>query len=95
MSHIADLPALLAAQPQLVGLNVTLPHKEAILPYLHSVDGSAAMIGAVNCISIKEGKITGYNTDAIGFEQSLIPLLTAHHTQALILGTGGSSRAVA
>lgn len=95
LSHIGDLPALLAAQPQLVGLNVTLPHKEGILPYLDSVDSSAAVIGAVNCISIKEGKITGYNTDAIGFEQSLIPLLTAHHTQALILGTGGSSRAVA
>jgi len=95
LPHITDLPTLLAAHPHLAGLNVTLPHKEAILPYLHIIEDSAAVIGAVNCVAIKEGVITGYNTDATGFEQSIIPLLTAHHTQALILGTGGSSRAVA
>ncbi len=64
------------------------------MPLLDSVDEGAAFIGAVNCIAIKEGKTTGYNTDAIGFEDSLKPLLKPHHTQALVLGTGGASKAV-
>jgi shikimate dehydrogenase len=95
LRSISELPALLEAQPGIKGLNVTLPFKEAVIPYLHEMDETATAIGAVNCISIKDGRLRGHNTDAIGFEQSLIPLLKSWHTQALILGTGGSSRAVA
>jgi len=80
------------------GLNVTIPYKEQIIPYLNEVDELAATIGAVNTIQVrqKEGKIwlKGYNTDVIGFEQTLRPLLKSHHTQALVLGTGGASKAV-
>jgi shikimate dehydrogenase len=95
LSDISELPALLAAHPELAGLNVTLPFKEAVIPHLHELDVTAAAVGAVNCISIKDGRLKGYNTDVAGFEQSLIPLLTSKHTLALILGTGGSSKAVA
>jgi shikimate dehydrogenase len=76
-------------------LNVTIPYKESIIPFLDEMDGIAEDVGAVNCISIRDGKTKGYNTDVTGFELSLIPLLTAQHTHALILGTGGSSKSVA
>lgn len=80
----------------LQGLNVTIPYKQAVLPYLHSVSKEAAVIGAVNTIKISNsGALIGYNTDCYGFEKSLVPLLQKQHTQALILGTGGSSKAVA
>ncbi|MGN6566908.1 MAG: shikimate dehydrogenase family protein [Flavipsychrobacter sp.] len=92
---IGDYPALLKIHPELRGLNVTLPYKETIMSYLDELDDAARMIGAVNCISIKNGVQKGYNTDVTGFEKSLLPLLKRHHTQALILGTGGSSKAVA
>ncbi len=86
---------LLAEQPQICGLNVTIPYKESIIPFLHEIDSVAHNVGAVNCINLKDGIRKGYNTDVIGFEQSLIPLLESQHMQALILGTGGSSKAVA
>lgn len=80
------------------GLNVTIPYKEQIIPFLDELDKLAATIGAVNTIKFgqKEGKrwLKGYNTDAVGFEQTLQPLLQPHHTQALVLGTGGASKAV-
>ena len=95
MPVINELPVLLEANPGIVGLNVTTPHKESVIRYLQSLDTAAAVIGAVNCIVIKDGILRGYNTDATGFEQSLNPLLKPHHTQALILGSGGSSKAVA
>jgi shikimate dehydrogenase len=79
--------ALIATQPSLCGLNVTIPHKVNIMPFLHQIDAAAAAIGAVNCIAIshKNGNKTlkGYNTDAYGFAQSLTPLLQAHHNKAL------------
>ncbi len=80
------------------GLNVTIPYKEQIIPFLDELDELAATIGAVNTIRFtqKDGKrwLKGYNTDAIGFQQTLQPLLLPHHTQALVLGTGGASKAV-
>lgn len=85
----------LKEHPQLLGLNVTIPYKEAIIPFLDEMDMAANTIGAVNCITIRNGKTKGYNTDIIGFEQSLTPLLHPHHNKALILGTGGASKAVA
>ena len=95
IATINEFSALLATHPALQGLSVTIPYKETIIPHLHEVDPTAAEIGAVNCITIKNGIIKGYNTDVIGFEQSLIPLLHPQHTQALILGSGGAAKAVA
>lgn len=100
LPDIAALPELIAANPGLLGLNVTIPHKVAVIPYLHEMDETAAAIGAVNVIRIKNGRLSGFNTDAIGFERSLKPWLNARnsmHTpvKALILGTGGASKAVA
>jgi len=91
---IEQLPSLLQERPQLRGLNVTIPYKEAVIPYLDELDEVAADIGAVNCIHITDGGLKGYNTDAAGFEQSLRPLLQPGHRKALVLGTGGSSKAV-
>jgi len=77
------------------GLNVTIPYKEEIIPYLDEMDAEARAIGAVNTIVFKDGKSIGFNTDAFGFQQSIKPFLTFEHERALILGTGGSSKAVA
>jgi len=77
------------------GYNVTIPYKKEIIPYLDSLDFHAEKIGAVNTIKIENGKKIGFNTDWIGFKKSIEPLLKTHHSQALILGTGGSSKAVA
>lgn len=79
----------------LVGLNVTLPYKESVLSFLDEIDVEAKYIGAVNCIKISEGIAKGYNTDAYGFAQSIKPFLDVNHERALILGTGGASKAVA
>src|ERR1044072_1745810 len=71
LKDIQELPSLLKAHPQLQGLNVTTPYKEQILPYLHSMSEDAEAIGAVNCVAIRDGKLHGYNTDWIGFRDSL------------------------
>ena len=81
--------------PDLKGLNVTIPYKEAVIPFLHKKDPVVEQIGACNCIRIEQGKLTGYNTDVIGFEKSLKEKITPKDQTALILGTGGSSKAVA
>jgi len=94
IENIQDLPAMLRNHT-LHGLNVTIPHKQTIIPYLDALDHTAAAIGAVNCVRIRNGHTKGYNTDVTGFSNSLQPLLQPHHTSALILGTGGSSHAVA
>lgn len=92
------LPALISSDPELRGLNVTIPHKLGVLPFLQEIDDAAAQIGAVNCISINrtgdEVSLKGHNTDAYGFENSLKPLLAPHHTKALIFGDGGAAKAV-
>lgn len=87
--------------PDLRGLNCTIPHKQAIIPYLDELDETAREIGAVNVVRItrcpgKNGEfyLTGFNSDIIGFTDSLRPLLKPHHRQALVLGTGGASKAV-
>ncbi len=79
----------------LKGINVTIPYKEKIKKYLDEISPEAAEIGAVNCISINQGIKKGYNTDVYGFEESLKPLLNKQHRAALILGSGGASKAVA
>lgn len=81
-------------EENLAGLNVTIPYKEQIIPFLDELDEEAKAIGAVNTVKFTNGKKIGYNSDSYGFEKSLQPLLKPHHTAALILGTGGASKAV-
>ncbi|MDE5678792.1 MAG: shikimate dehydrogenase [Phocaeicola sp.] len=96
---IQEFPSILVENPNLEGLNVTIPYKEQVIPYLDELDKDAAAIGAVNVIKItrQKGKIKliGYNSDVIGFTQSIEPLLEPQHKKALILGTGGASKAIA
>jgi shikimate dehydrogenase len=96
---IQQLKNILNENPLLEGLNVTIPYKEAVLPFLNDIHYEAKAIGAVNCIKIEHRNnipfLIGYNTDSIGFEKSLTPLLKNHHTKALILGNGGAAKAVA
>ena len=77
LEQIADVPALLKAQPELVGLNVTIPYKQAVMPYLDGLSEAARAIGAVNVIRISEQGLIGYNSDVYGFEQSLRGVLGA------------------
>jgi shikimate dehydrogenase len=94
--NIEDFPSILNNNPNLKGLNVTIPYKESIIPYLDTVSEKAFQIGAVNVIRFtKKGNLKGYNSDWFGFKKSLEPLLQAHHKKALILGTGGAAKAVA
>jgi shikimate dehydrogenase len=79
----------------LTGFNVTIPYKEAIIPFLEELSPEAKEIGAVNTVKIVQGRKIGYNTDAFGFQQSIKPFLTNLHEKALVLGTGGASKAVA
>ena len=88
------LKDILRENPELKGLNVTLPHKQAVIPLLDELSDEAREIGAVNVIRVREGKLKGFNSDIIGFTESIRPLLLPHHTKALILGTGGASRAI-
>lgn len=98
LENVADFTALLDSNTNLQGLNVTIPHKINVLPYLNEIDDAAAKIGAVNCISFgskeKQRWLKGYNTDAFGFAESLKPLLQVQHRKALILGDGGAAKAV-
>lgn len=95
---IEDFPSVIKSNPEIVGLNVTIPYKEQIIPFLDELDEEAKEIGAVNTIKvIRENgtvKLKGYNTDIYGFRETLKPLLKMHHYKALILGTGGAAKAV-
>ena len=109
--NLSDFPELLKINPDLCGLNVTIPHKIGVIYFMDHLDAVAKEIDAVNCIKITQkqpidafftGEVSsskvyleGYNTDAFGFEHSLKPLLKKHHQKALILGNGGASRAIA
>ncbi|MCW3101890.1 MAG: Shikimate dehydrogenase [Bacteroidetes bacterium] len=97
---IAQLPQLIKDNPELCGLNVTIPYKESVIAYLDELDETAKAVGAVNCIKISPAsnlgppRLKGYNTDVFGFRQSIKPFLETQHERALILGTGGASKAV-
>ncbi|KAA0126358.1 shikimate dehydrogenase [Chryseobacterium sp. SN22] len=96
---IFDLPEVhevetLLASPELLGFNVTIPYKEKIIDYLDELSNEAQKIGAVNCVRIENGKKTGYNTDAFGFEKTLMLHKKPHQRSALILGNGGAAKAV-
>jgi shikimate dehydrogenase len=108
LKELGDLPELLNNNPDLVGLNVTLPYKVSVIPYMDEMDNAAAVIGSVNTIKIFKNthagtrsamrndnfKLVGYNNDAFGFEKALIPFLKPYHKDALIIGTGGAAKAV-
>lgn len=95
IENITLFPSLFDEYKDIKGLNVTIPYKQAIIPYLDEVSKIAKKIGAVNTIQIsKKGKLKGYNTDWYGFYYSLKPLLKFQHKKALILGTGGASKAI-
>lgn len=94
LAEIDAVKELLQHRSQLAGLCVTIPYKEVIIPFLDDLDPDALAIGAVNCIQFCGDRRKGYNTDVIGFKQSLQPLLPAEPIQALVLGTGGASKAV-
>lgn len=94
LQSIEELPGLLKKIPALEGLNVTIPCKKQVLPFLNDREGIPSSLDACNCIRIRDGKLTGYNTDIFGFRQSLQPLLQSHHQKALVLGNGGASAAV-
>jgi shikimate dehydrogenase len=95
--EIASVSALqdILKDPELKGLNVTIPYKESVIPFLHRKDIVVEEINACNCIRVDQGKLSGYNTDIRGFEESVSEKLTVMDQRALILGTGGSSKAVA
>jgi len=89
-------PSIIALEKSLKGLNVTIPYKQEIIPFLDELDETAKQIGAVNTIKfIGDNLLKGYNSDVVGFEKSIKSLLKNHHQKALILGTGGASKAVA
>ncbi len=96
LPNIADFSQVLRENPNLRGLSVTIPYKEKIIPFLTEIDESVKEIGAVNSIKItKEGDLIGYNTDYYGFGKSLDEFLPSTNCNALILGTGGASKAIA
>ena len=94
IERIDIFPSLVASLPDLVGINVTIPYKEQVIPYLDALSDVVAETGACNCIHRIDGKLVGYNTDVIGFEKSLLKKLNASHQHALVLGTGGAAKAV-
>lgn len=98
IEKVEELKTVLKQHPELRGLNVTLPYKQAVIPLLSDMSEEAKAIGAVNVIRIRniEGKLhlKGYNSDVIGFTESIRPLVQPHHKKALVLGTGGASKAV-
>ncbi|HFB99450.1 MAG TPA: shikimate dehydrogenase [Phaeodactylibacter sp.] len=104
LENIKDFPRLLTSFSNLVGLNVTIPYKEKVIPYLDEISEEAQAIGAVNTIKIENGQLKGYNTDVYGFEKSLLSFLQKKQNDtsnqkitienALVLGTGGAAKAV-
>lgn len=95
LEDITGFNELLQKHPELEGLNVTIPHKQAVMEYLDELSPEAKEINAVNVIKIAGGKTTGYNTDYLGFMASVKPRLNGSHKAALVLGTGGAAKAVA
>lgn len=95
LADISEFQELLHKQPSLSGLNVTIPYKETIIPFLDELSPEAEQIGAVNTIQFLNGKLIGHNTDVVGFEKSILPVLKPWHQHALILGSGGAAKAVA
>lgn len=94
LENIHAVETLFASNPDLMGLNVTIPYKESVLSYLDELTDVVRETGACNCIKISNGRRIGYNTDVIGFGTSLDTQLKSSHQKALVLGTGGAAKAV-
>lgn len=94
LAGIDEFSNVLKDYKDLRGFNITIPYKKQVLSFLHESTEAVKTIGACNCVNIKDGILTGYNTDVTGFEQSISPFLQPHHTKALVFGTGGASAAV-
>ena len=94
IASINDFDDLWVKQANLQGLNITIPYKKLVIPFLHHASSVVKKINACNCIRKYNNELYGYNTDVIGFEKSLLPLLQQHHTKALVLGNGGAADAV-
>jgi shikimate dehydrogenase len=94
IDHIKEIRQITSNSLDLAGLNVTIPYKEEVIPFLDEIDPQAEQIGAVNTIKIENKKLIGYNTDVFGFTKSIFNLVAPNHQAALILGTGGASKAV-
>ena len=95
LTNISEFKNVLIQEPNLAGLNVTIPYKVEIIPYLDKLSLEAEAVGAVNTIVMENNQTIGYNTDVFGFQQSIKPFLTFQHERALILGTGGAAKAIA
>lgn len=100
ISSIEEFPNIIKENPMLVGLNVTIPYKQVVIPYLDELDEHAKAMGAVNVVKVETREdgskyLKGYNTDWYGFTESIKPILKENHKKALILGTGGASKAIA
>jgi len=95
LQSISEFPTIFENTPNIQGINVTIPYKEEVIQFLDDIDVAAKKIGAVNTIKFTENGMIGYNTDAYGFQKSIEPFLKNHHKRALILGTGGASKAIA
>lgn len=95
LEAITDFPEFIERTPGLVGLNVTIPYKTQVMQFLHEISDEAQKIGAVNTIEFQNNRLIGHNTDAFGFQQSIKPFVRNIHERALVLGTGGASKAVA
>lgn len=94
IKDVSELTSLLKNEPELQGLNVTIPHKEAVVGLLDYKDPVVASTGACNCIRIMNGKLFGHNTDVTGFQRSLMGSFPVMPSKALIFGTGGAAKAV-
>jgi shikimate dehydrogenase len=98
LENISEVTSLIKLYPDLLGFNITIPYKVAILPFLDDITTSAKSVGAVNCVKVERDasgvKLTGHNTDIYGFRESLVPFLKPFHSNALVLGTGGAAKAV-
>ncbi len=93
LSSISELPGLLEAYPAMEGFNITIPYKKDVLSFLNG-SSIPAGLNACNCIKIKNGQLTGFNTDVTGFEKSLLPLLHKGHQRSLVLGNGGAAESI-
>lgn len=99
LAEVNDLRDWVSTHPELVGFNVTIPHKQAVVPQLDSLSPEAEAVGAVNVVRVRRTnggglRLDGHNSDLLGFTRSIAPLLYPHHRRALVLGTGGASKAV-
>jgi shikimate dehydrogenase len=98
LDTISEFPTIFEKNDNIAGLNCTIPYKQEIMPYLDEIDEEAAQVGAINTVKIirsgSQKKLKGFNTDIYGFENSLMPMLNEKHKKALILGTGGASKAI-